>query len=305
MRVVFMGSPQFALPSLEALFENYEVVGVVTQPDRPAGRGRSLRQSVVKTFALQNELAIEQPAKIKTPEAIESICAWKPEVIVVAAFGQIIPSTILDFPEYGSLNVHASLLPRWRGAAPIQAAIINGDRMTGVTIMRMDAGLDTGPTLSQRNTSIKLNETGGELTSRLAKLGAELLIDTLPLYFDGSLVPEPQKTSDATYAPMLKKSDGALDFTKSASYLARQVRAYEPWPGSFITWGDDRIAIRDVRALPLPRASPGLVMEKEGYPVIGTSDGFLVLEIVHPSGRKPMSGDAFLRGAKGFVGERL
>ncbi len=171
--------------------------------------------------------------------------------------------------------------------------------------MRMDPGLDTGPILSQRHTEIKPGETGGELTSRLATFGAALLIETLPSYFNGSLLPEPQNTSGVTYAPMLKKSDGALDFSKPASYLARQIRAYEPWPGSFIVWKDLRITIRKARTISMPQSSPGLVMEEEGYPVIGAADGALVLETVHPSGRKPMSGDAFLRGAKDFLGGRV
>lgn len=305
MRVVFMGSPEFALRCLEGLYAQYTIAGVITQPDRLAGRGRGLRPSAVKVFAMEKALPLFQPDKLAHPDSIHQILQWKPDLIVVAAYGQILPEDILELPAHGSLNVHASLLPRWRGAAPVQAAILAGDDFTGITIMRMDAGMDTGPILSQRQTEIKADETGGELVARLARLGTALLLETIPQYVHGFLEAQPQDNSSATYAPLLKKSDGELAFAQTAAYLARQVRAFEPWPGSFFIWEKDRIVVRKASAQQALQVVAGRVSEHAGYPAIGTADGLLVLELVQPAGRKTMGGDSFLRGARDFVGAQL
>lgn len=305
MRVVFMGSPKFALPSLETLAGSYTVVGVVTQPDRPAGRGQAPRPSSVKSWSLERGFSIAQPHRLKDPEAIQQLLVWKPSLIVVAAFGQILPPVVLDLPQWGCLNVHASLLPRWRGAAPIQAAILNGDTETGVTIMKMDPGLDTGPILSQQSINIHPDETGGDLTVRLAVLGAELLSETIPRYIQGTLQPTPQNDTQATYAPMLKKSDGRLDFSLSAKQLALQVRAYEPWPGSFLMWGQRRLVIHQAHAIDGEGVRPGNVIQVDGFPSIATGSGLLMLDIVQLAGRKEMPGDAFVCGAKDFIGAQL
>ena len=305
MRVVFMGSPEFALPSLDSLARSYTVVGVVTQPDRPAGRGRAPRQSAVKSWSLERGLPITQPRRLKDPEAIDQLFLWKPNLIVVAAFGQILPPVVLDLPEWGCLNVHASLLPRWRGAAPVQAAILNGDTETGVTIMKMDPGLDTGPILSQQSTELLPDETGGNLTARLAVLGAELLSETIPQYIQGTLQPIPQNDVQATLAPMLKKSDGRLDFSLPAKRLALQVRAYEPWPGSFLMWGQRRLVIHQAHAIEGEGGQPGNVHQVDGFPSIATNSGWLMLDVVQLAGRKEMPGDAFVRGAKDFIGTQL
>jgi methionyl-tRNA formyltransferase len=246
-----------------------------------------------------------QPRRIKNPEVIEHLKDWNPDLIVVAAFGQILPEELLELPEWGCLNIHASLLPRWRGAAPVQASILHGDTETGITIMKMDAGLDTGPILAQRPTPIDPQVTGGQLADRLSKIGAYLLVETIPSYLEGAIKPVEQDHTKATYAPMLKKSDGALEFILTAEELARQVRAYEPWPGSFFKWNDKRIVVRKAHAIPGTDETPGMVTQVEKLPAVSTSQGWLVLDVLQPAGKKPMPGDAFLRGAREFIGTEL
>jgi methionyl-tRNA formyltransferase len=294
-----MGSPDFALPVLRALAENYQVMGVVTQPDRPSGRGRGLTPPPVKTLALELGLPLIQPERLRLPDAMEALRTFAPELIVVAAFGQILRSDVLDLPRYGCINVHASLLPRWRGAAPINAAILHGDRETGVTIMRMDPGLDTGPILSKRAIPIAPDETAGELYQRLSLLGAQLLIETLPEYLGGRIVPQPQPERGVTHAPMLKKEEGALDFSRPAEELARRVRAYNPWPGAFFEWSGGLVKVHRAHAAP-EDVSAGQLLVRAGEPAVGASAGILVLDEVQPAGKKPMTGRAFLAGARGW-----
>jgi methionyl-tRNA formyltransferase len=205
-------------------------------------------------------------------------------------------------PPYGCLNVHGSLLPRWRGAAPLNAAILHGDSETGITIMKMDAGLDTGPILSNRAIQIQDNDTAGSLSERMAASGAALLVETIPAYLRGDLQPEPQDEALATYAPMLKKADGDLDFNQTASFLARQVRAYQPWPGTFFEWADSQLKVH--AAHPLGKSSPGIgiLTIQDDFPAVGTSEGILVLDQVQPAGKKSMPGDVFLRGVKQWQG---
>jgi methionyl-tRNA formyltransferase len=296
-RIVFMGSPAFALPALRALTRTYAVVGVVTQPDRLAGRGRALKPPPVKTLALELGLPVIQPEKLRLPEAMRALQSFAPELIVVAAFGQILKPDVLDLPKHGCLNVHASLLPRWRGAAPINAALLHGDGETGVTIMKMDPGLDTGPILAQRELTIEPHETAGELYQRLSTLGAGLLMDTLPDYLAGRLIPRAQPEEGVTYAPMLKKEEGLLDFSRPAGELARRVRAFNPWPGAFFEWAGSSLKVH--RAHPEPGdASAGKTLVHRGQPAIGTGSGLLVLDEVQPAGKKTMSGKAFLSGAR-------
>jgi methionyl-tRNA formyltransferase len=299
-RVIFMGSPEFALPTLRALAKSYRVAGVVTQPDRPAGRGRTLAPPPVKILAEQLGLPVIQPSRLKEPGAVEQLLAWQPDLIVVAAFGQILRPAVLDLPPFGCINVHGSLLPRWRGAAPIQAAILAGDVETGITIMRMDPGVDTGGILSQRTIPILPEDTAGSLGERLAFLGAELLIDTLPVYLRGELLPQPQEDALATYAPLLKKEDGRLDFSQGAEELARRVRAFNPWPGAYTFWQGQMLKVH--RAHTADTASPGSGKTSmvEGLPAVGTVQGLLVLDEVQPAGKKPMNGEVFLRGARGW-----
>src|SRR5512143_1220922 len=292
-RVVFMGSPDFAVPVLRRLSERYEIAGVVTQPDRPAGRGRQLKPPSVKLLAEQLGLPVMQPPKLRVPEAMEQLRAWAPELIVVAAFGQILRPDVLNLPRYGCINVHASLLPRWRGAAPIQAAVLAGDEETGVTIMKMDEGVDTGATLSQRALAIGLDETAGSLAERLSDAGAKLLTETLPAYLSGELQPRPQDNDGATYAPMLKKEDGLLDTSKAADELARRVRAFNPRPGAFLPGDGGALKVHRAHA-EIGDAAPGSRTAYLGQPAVGTGKGLLVLDEVQPPGKKAMSGRAFL-----------
>jgi len=306
MRIVFMGSPDFAVPSLDTLAEQFDVVGVITQPDRPSGRGRRLSQSRVKDRAIELGLSLFQPKRMRDDASIEILRSWQPEVVVVAAYGQILSQECLDVPTRGSINVHASLLPRWRGAAPVQAAILHGDAMTGVTLMLMDAGLDTGPILAQRMLDITLTETGGELTHRLSKLGAEMLPDTIASFINNDIAPIPQIDDLATYAPMLKKVDGHLDFSQPSISLERQVRAFEPWPGSYFRWRDMRIVVRKALAIEGRNSLEfGSIQTINKSPAVVTSKGFLVLEYVQPSGKKTMRGEDFLRGSPSFVEENV
>lgn len=301
-RVVCMGSPQFAVPTLRALAEHYPVVGVVTQPDRPAGRGRKVTPPPVKVVAQELGLPVMQPRRLRAPEAFEQLQAWAPDIIVVAAYGQILRPNVLALPRYGCINVHASLLPRWRGASPIQHAILAGDRETGVTIMLMDEGLDTGPILSQRAMPIEPEDTGATLSEKLARLGAALLLETLPEYLSGALQPRPQPEEGITYAPLLKKEDGRLDFQKPAEVLARQVRAFDPWPGTFVApWRGGTLKVLWAEAVQEPSPGPGVRLVWQGFPAVGTSQGLLVLRRVQPAGKRPMAGDAFLRGARDWV----
>lgn len=296
--IVYMGSPEFALPSLRSLAERYTIAGVVTQPDRPSGRGQVLTPPPVKVFAMEIGAPIIQPSRLREPEAMEQLKSWQPDLIVVAAFGQILRQDVLDLPRYGCINVHASLLPRWRGAAPIQAAILAGDDQTGVTIMRMDAGVDTGDILSQRATPILPEDTTGSLTIRLAQTGADLLIETLPGYLAGEVTPRPQNHDQATRAPMLKKEDGRLNFQRSAVELSRLVRAFNPWPGAFYYWQNQLLKIHWAHPVDLENAVPEKTYVVSGLPAMGTANGLLVFDEVQPAGKKVMPGDVFLRGAR-------
>jgi methionyl-tRNA formyltransferase len=297
-RIVFMGSPDFAVPALHALASAYPVVGVVTQPDRPAGRGGTLKPPAVKQAALQLGLPILQPEKLRQPEAMHQLQSWTPELIVVAAFGQILRPELLDLPKFGCINIHGSLLPRWRGAAPIQAAILAGDVETGITIMKMDPGVDTGAILSRRYIPIAPEDTTGTLFARLAPLGANLLLETLPRYLSGELQPQPQSAEGITYAPMLKKEAGWLDFTQPALALERRVRAFDPWPGTWFEWKAAQLKVLRARVSAEPNPGVGSRLIVDGYPAIGTVEGILILEEVQPAGKKPMSGRAFLAGAR-------
>jgi methionyl-tRNA formyltransferase len=302
-KIVFMGSPDFASPALRALSESYPVVGVVTQPDRVAGRGRGLKPPPVKTLAGDLGIPVIQPERLHQPEAMERLRSWSPDVIVVAAFGQILKREVLDLPMYGCLNVHASLLPRWRGAAPINAAILHGDAETGITIMKMDEGLDTGPILIQRAVRMAKDETAGSLFVTLSQLGAKTLLETLPGYLSGEISPQPQPDTGATYASMLTKEDGALDFTQPAEQLARQVRAFNPWPGTYFAWQGKTLKVH--RAIAVAgqgqEVQVGRRAVHQGQPAVGTADGLLVLEEVQPAGKKPMPGRAFLAGARDWL----
>jgi len=308
-RVVFLGTPEFAVPSLRALVDDprFEVVGVVTQPDRPAGRGQQLRMSAVKQQALMLGLPVFQPITLRDEAAVEHLRSWQPDVLVVVAYGQILRKPVLELAPHGVINVHASLLPRWRGAAPIQYAIRAGDEQTGVTIMLMDEGLDTGPILAQREIAIAPDETAATLHDKLAALGAQLLPQTLNAYLDGTLAPCPQPSEGVTYAPTLKKEDGHIDWSQSAVAIDRQVRAYDPWPGTFAYLRGDLLKV--LRGIPLPEAHssalPGTLMEWDDGLAVQTGAGVYVLHTIQPAGKRPMTSQAYLVGHRDVVGEVL
>ncbi len=295
-----MGSPDFAVPALEFLAGNYTIEGVVTQPDRPAGRGKFITPPPVKISALEYGLEIIQPNRLRDPGVFEKLQEWNPDAIIVAAFGQILRENVLNLPAYGCINVHASLLPRWRGAAPIQAAILSGDEVTGISIMQMDAGIDTGRIFSQKELLIKENETAIELGNRLAQLGAELLGETLPRIFSGQQSTFPQDDSLATYAPKIEKSMGELDFSLSSEQLHRNIRAFYPWPGTQFNLDGQVIKVIKARVVLPGDLFPGKRGLDQGLPAIGTGHGDLVIEELQPAGKKPMTGKAFLQGFKNW-----
>ena len=295
-----MGSPDFALPVLRALAGIYDVVGVITQPDRASGRGRDLKAPPVKLLAQELGIPVVQPDRLKQPDAMEQLNAWSPDLIVVAAFGQILRKDVLELPRFGCVNVHASLLPRWRGAAPINAAILHGDNETGVTIMQMDVGLDTGPMLSKRSIRLKPDDTAGSAFRALSTLGADLLIETLPGYLSGEITPQPQPEEGATYAPMLKKEDGRLDFTFDVNELERRVRAFNPWPGTFMDFDGTNLKVHRAH-VEVGAASAGERLIVQNQPAVGAGGGVLVLDEVQPAGKKSMSGKSFLAGARGWL----
>ncbi len=306
-RVVFMGTPDFAVPALQALLAapDFEVVGIITQPDRPAGRGKTVQQSPVKQVGLAAGVPILQPEKLRDPGAFEQLQAWQPDVIVVAAFGQILRKNVLELPSYGCINVHASLLPRWRGAAPIQAAIIAGDTETGITIMKMDVGLDTGPMLRQRAIPILPTDTGQTLHDKLAELGGPLLIETLTGYLRGEIEPQPQDEAQQTYAPMLKKEEGAIDWTQPADAIGRQVRAFDPWPGTYTHWDGQVLKILGGKLVE-GTAQPGTVKRLgDGTVAVGTGSSLYALEKVQLAGRPATLISDFVNGHGTFVASTL
>jgi methionyl-tRNA formyltransferase len=319
-RVVFMGSPDFALPSLRRLLaDGYAIVGVYTQPDREAGRGRALTPPPVKQLALAEGLPVFQPVSLRREAAIAELRALAPDVIVVAAFGQILRAPVLAIPPYGVLNVHASLLPRWRGASPVQAAILTGDAETGVTIMRIDEGLDTGDMLTRRAIPISDFDTAGTLTDKLAELGADLLGETLPHWLRGEIIPEPQDPALATVATRVEKDAGRLHWSLPAIELWRHVRAYSPWPGAFTALRDELLRVHE--AWPLPENSgqpPGTVIEltaraRDTVPAerpraifaVQTGQGMLAPLKLQRAGKRALYADDFLRGERGLIGQRL
>lgn len=311
MRIVFMGTPDFAVPSLEALLgSSYRVVAVYTQPDRKAGRGQQVTLSPVKQFALCHGLDVVQPDSLKGDDAIERLAGYAPDLLVVAAFGQLLPPEILALPKFGCLNAHPSLLPKYRGASPIATAILEGDEVTGVTIMLMDAGMDTGPVISQREVPISEEDTCGTLTAKLAQASAQLLMETLPLWFNGQVKPRAQDESKASYTKVITKSDGQINWHLTALEIWRRVRAFDPWPGSYTWWRGKRLKITKVVPLDVGKADvPGKVISlpQPGPAAVGvtTRGGVLGLIRVQLEGKREMSAEEFVRGHRDFVGSSL
>lgn len=308
MRIVFMGTPQFAVPSLEALLKSDDqVVGIVTQPDRPKGRGQTLTPSPVKRIAQREQLPLLQPTKMKDPAFLAALAAWKPDLIAVAAFGRILPPAILNLPSRGCLNVHGSLLPKYRGAGPIQWAIMNGETETGITTMLMDEGMDTGAILLQERLAIVPDDTAGTLSPRLAELGGRLLIKTITQLKAGTLVPCQQDHSQATMAPLLKKEDGVIDWTMSATTIANRIRGLTPWPGAYTFAQEDRWTIwRAVAITEQVKDPPGTVTQVTKDAVhVATGHGVLVLTELQPANRRRMAASQYLAGHPVLVGSIL
>src|ERR1700730_11511053 len=305
-----MGTPYFAVPALEALITNrapglllpqgYEIVTVITRPDKPVGRGKEIVFSPVKQAALAHDISVWQPGSLKRPETIAALAAYSADLYIVAAFGQILPQAVLDLPRYGTLNIHASLLPRYRGVSPISEAILQGENEAGVTIMLIDAGIDTGPILLKRAIPIAEDDTTGSLSAKLATLGASALLAALPLWVAGDLQPQPQNEQEASYTHMLRKEDGAIAWHRSATTLAREARAYSPWPGSYTTWRGKLLKILAAHAPATPEAQglpAGTVMlrKENGTPSlqVATGEGVLVLDRLQLEGKKVMNADEF------------
>lgn len=306
MRVTFCGTAAFAVPSLRALAQHHDVVLVVTQQDRAAGRGRKRQPPPVKLAAAELNLAVAQPRSLRKESSVEAFAAASADIIVVAAYGKILPRAILDLPPHGCLNVHASLLPRHRGAAPVSAAILAGDAESGITIMQMDEGLDTGPIIRQRSLPLTGCETTGSLTASLAQLGADLLIPTMEEWSAGHLKPQPQADSSATYAPPLKKEDGYVRWEEDAESICRHVRAMQPWPGAATFWQNRQLKV--LRARPIAGCTsgpPGSVILRQKDLAVAAGAGIVVLEEVQMAGKRAMAAADFLNGYGAIVGAEL
>ncbi len=306
MRLVYLGTPQFAVEPLRALAAaGHEIAGVVTRSDKPAGRGRSLTTPPVKVVAEGMQVPLFQPRRVREPAFVDQLRTIDPEVIVVAAYGQILPKEILTLPTYGCINIHASLLPLYRGAAPINWAIIRGEARTGITIMRMDEGMDTGAILLQEGIPIDPADTAGTMTGKLAVLGARLIVAALPLIAEGKLQPVAQDESRATLAPLLKKENGLIDWDLSAAEIHDRVRGLAPWPGAY-TFLDGKM-MKIIASEPLGgTGEPGLLYERDRNTLeAGTGKGLLRIVCIQPEGRKPMIAGDFLRGHRGIAGKKF
>ncbi|QBD79945.1 methionyl-tRNA formyltransferase [Ktedonosporobacter rubrisoli] len=322
LRIIYMGTPHFAVPALEALSqgaapgailpEGYELATVITRPDKPVGRKREVVFSPVKQTALAHGIPVWQPGSFKKAVNSEALAAYHADLYIVAAFGQILPQTVLDQPRFGTLNIHASLLPKYRGPDPIAEVILQGESQTGVSIMLLDAGIDTGPVLLKRSIPLAEDETTGSLTTKLAELGAQALLEALPLWIAGKIAPQAQDELKATHTRMLRKEDGLIRWDKPASVLARQVRAYSPWPGSYTHWHGKllKIIAAQPRALePANSVEPGTtsVRQDANHQVLSvvTGSGLLLVKQLQLEGKKAMSAEEFLRGNPGIVGAVL
>jgi len=313
LRVIFMGTPEFAIPPLKHLILNqYQVVAVYTQPDKPAGRGRSLVSPPLKRAALAWKLPVVQPVSLKSTEVVAQLAEFHPDVIVVAAFGQILPQSVLDIPGHRCINIHPSLLPRFRGASPVASAILAGDEFTGVSIMLMDRGLDTGPILARAQISISAQDTTGSLTAKLSLIAARLLLEVLPRWSMGELTPQPQNEAEATYSGPISKEEGEVDWRLPAVGIWRRLRALQPWPGCYTRWQGRQLKIIEAVPLPVIRALEvgqvvALTSATESKAAFGVSTGEGILGVlkVQLEGKRAMSAAEFLRGQRQFIGAIL
>jgi len=306
-RIVFMGTPEFAVPILDALTRtSHNIVGIYTRADQPAGRGKQLQPSPIKQLAAARGLPISQPPTLRQPDYIAQLRDLAPDVIIVAAYGLLLPRDVLTIPPRGCINTHASLLPRHRGAAPIIAAILAGDAETGITLMQMDEGLDTGPILAQRAIPIDDDDTTGTLTPKLANLATELLSETLPRILAGEIVPQPQDHARATMFKQIKKEEGLIDWTRPATEIARRVRAFNPWPSAFTFWNGVQLKILCAGAADAKsNLEMGRVVPLGKEIAVTSANGVLILREVQLAGKRAMKIEEFLRGQREFVGSSL
>jgi methionyl-tRNA formyltransferase len=299
MRLAFLGTPAFAVPTLERLVDRgHQVLTAVTQPDRPKGRGQALAAPPVKEAALRLGVPVFQPERVKRPESVDYLRSLAPEAMVVVGYGQIIPQSIIDIPPLGILNVHASLLPKYRGAGPVQWAVVNGETVTDVTIMRIDAGLDTGPLLLKAETAIGADETALDLGRRLSLMGADLLVEALDALAAGRVVPQPQDNSQATYAPMLKKEDGCIDWSRSALRIHNQVRGMQPWPGAYSSFRGTSLHVWRARPAEVGAGYPAGALIRIKPLLVACGVGALELIEVQMEGRKRMPAADFANGQR-------
>lgn len=317
IKILFMGSPDFGIPSLEAIkkLKGFKVISCVTRPDRPVGRDQKLTPPAIKAWAQKNKIPVFQPENIKSPESINKIKELVPDLIVVAAYGQILPKEILDIPKFGSLNIHASLLPCWRGASPVQYAILGGDEETGVTLMKMDEKMDHGPIISQKSIKLKGDETFETLYNLLTSLAANLLTETLPLWVQGKIKPQEQNHLEANYTKILTREDGRVYWSKSAEEIERQIRAFYPWPGSFTEWDNKRSQILKIKILKAHIGPDQKSQEKRPYGqvflteekelAIATGENYLIIEKLQLEGKKEMTSQEFLNGYPMILGSTL
>jgi len=307
LRIVFFGTPDFAVPSLSALLAGADpVVGAVCQPDKPAGRGRHVTAPAVKRVAAAAGVPVLQPEKLRSVEVLDALRRWAPDLIVVAAYGKILPTAVLDLPAHGCINVHASLLPKYRGAAPIQWAILRGEEVTGVTIMQMNERMDAGDILLQRETRIGGDETYGELQTQLADIGAHALMETIARLHAGTLRPQTQREEEVVLAPMIEKEDGRIDWTLSAAGIARRVRAFNPWPSAFTHLGGKLLKIHRAHVdNAVGQSAPGSVVHVDGGIAVATGEGRLILDELQLEGRRRLSAAEFLRGGSIALGTIL
>lgn len=306
-RIVFMGTPAFAAPSLEALIKaGHEVIAAVTQPDKPAGRGQVSQSCPVKQLAIKNNIPVLQPARVREEGFIEHLSALKPDLIAVVAYGKILPATILSIPPKGCINLHASLLPKYRGAAPINWAIINGEKETGTCSMLMDEGMDTGPVYFCEKTPIDPNETAEDLAKRLSLLGAGLLARTIGLIIEGGIKPVPQEHEKATNAPILKKEHGRIDWNSGAQKIADHVRGFYPWPGAFTSW-KGLLKVHSGRAIEedTQEADPGTIIDAKDTIKVACAQGVYEITELQPENKKRMSAADFVKGYRMQKGDRL
>ena len=304
-----MGTPEFAVPILVSLIRSpYHVVAVYTQPDKPVGRNRQVAWSPVKKLATEYKIPVIQLNTLKSREAVDELANFEPDVIIVAAFGYILPPEVLSLPKFGCLNVHPSLLPRHRGSSPVAASLLYGDRFTGVTIMLMDAGMDSGPILAQQKVDISSKDTSGTLTLKLARVGTEFLIDMLPHWLAGKLKPQPQDESQATYSKLMRKKDAEIDWHLSAVELCQKVRAYNPWPGCYTWWKGKQLKVHEATPLEdVAKGELGKVVTLSPLTPVGviTGEGVIGLCQVQLEGKRKMGVDDFIRGQRDFIGSIL